>query len=424
MSYYGADGRLRAADARQVRIADDGHFHWYRTNFDEYFYDALGRRVLVRSRRHCAGTPVNNECVMDFVRRTVWDGDQELWEIQMPTDQSGVSPENDTAPLGDRQQSGNGGAYVDPNPYWGRVAYTHGAGLDQPLSVTRFGYGDQLTADVSFRALAPFSIIPLWDLAGTPVVGTYGSGERVYAPGGRPISATWPFTIFAYQRDKVTRTSWHGTLLEDKRDFTGTSYRRNRYYDGQTGRFTQEDPIGLAGGLNAYGFANGDPVGYSDPYGLSPEDQQPGPRPSARMRGCGQERLCQALVAHLERRDSRTMVLSAATFADVVRVAENDRNARVTATVPARGRPGVDVRVVSFYGTKYENAIGSGSLLYKDGEAIGFRDTWDFEPRPWTGEGSRGIIGELKTRAAAASLPPNTPAFRVIYDKPETTTAQ
>ena len=26
--------------------------------------------------------------------------------------------------------------------------------------------------------------------------------------------------------------------------------------------------MGLAGGLNAYGFANGDPVAYSDPFGL------------------------------------------------------------------------------------------------------------------------------------------------------------
>jgi hypothetical protein len=34
------------------------------------------------------------------------------------------------------------------------------------------------------------------------------------------------------------------------------------------GPFTQEDPLGLAGGLNVYGFANGDPVTYSDPFGL------------------------------------------------------------------------------------------------------------------------------------------------------------
>ncbi len=45
---------------------------------------------------------------------------------------------------------------------------------------------------------------------------------------------------------------------------------RNRYYDAKQGRFTQEDPIGLAGGMNVYGFANGDPVNFSDPFGLCP----------------------------------------------------------------------------------------------------------------------------------------------------------
>lgn len=39
-------------------------------------------------------------------------------------------------------------------------------------------------------------------------------------------------------------------------------------YDALTGRFTQEDPIGLAGGLNLYGYANGDPVNFADPFGL------------------------------------------------------------------------------------------------------------------------------------------------------------
>jgi RHS repeat-associated protein len=45
-------------------------------------------------------------------------------------------------------------------------------------------------------------------------------------------------------------------------------YRRERYYEPTSGRFTQEDPIGLAGGLNLYGFAGGDPVNFSDPFGL------------------------------------------------------------------------------------------------------------------------------------------------------------
>jgi RHS repeat-associated protein len=63
-----------------------------------------------------------------------------------------------------------------------------------------------------------------------------------------------------------------GSLVEGSRDFSGLMYRRNRYLDGASGQFTQPDPIGLAGGLNLYGFANGDPVSYSDPYGLSAEE--------------------------------------------------------------------------------------------------------------------------------------------------------
>jgi RHS repeat-associated protein len=62
-----------------------------------------------------------------------------------------------------------------------------------------------------------------------------------------------------------------GSLILNKRDLTGNIYMRNRYYDPQSGRFSQEDPIGLAGGLNLYGFAAGDPLNYYDPFGLCPK---------------------------------------------------------------------------------------------------------------------------------------------------------
>jgi RHS repeat-associated protein len=41
-----------------------------------------------------------------------------------------------------------------------------------------------------------------------------------------------------------------------------------RDYDAETGRWTLQDPIGLAGGVNLYGFAGGDPVNFTDPFGL------------------------------------------------------------------------------------------------------------------------------------------------------------
>jgi uncharacterized protein RhaS with RHS repeats len=39
------------------------------------------------------------------------------------------------------------------------------------------------------------------------------------------------------------------------------------------GSLSQQDPIGIAGGLNLYGYANGDPINFSDPFGLSPCDE-------------------------------------------------------------------------------------------------------------------------------------------------------
>ena len=57
------------------------------------------------------------------------------------------------------------------------------------------------------------------------------------------------------------------------KDRTGLRYQRNRYYDPQSGQFTQQDPLGIAGGLNLYGFAGGDPINFSDPFGLCPEGE-------------------------------------------------------------------------------------------------------------------------------------------------------
>ncbi len=51
-------------------------------------------------------------------------------------------------------------------------------------------------------------------------------------------------------------------------DGTGLYYYRARYYDAALKRFVSEDPIGLAGGINVYGYVDGDPINLTDPLGL------------------------------------------------------------------------------------------------------------------------------------------------------------
>ncbi|MGQ7249269.1 RHS repeat-associated core domain-containing protein [Halomonas sp. V046] len=57
---------------------------------------------------------------------------------------------------------------------------------------------------------------------------------------------------------------------------TGLHYNRFRYYDPEIGRFTTQDPIGLAGGTNLYQYAP-NPTGWVDPLGLSGCENKCGP---------------------------------------------------------------------------------------------------------------------------------------------------
>ena len=234
------------------RLTSDTWYYQHVGGLEEYRYDALGRRVLRRFRgdRKWTGT----EWIMDGeIVRYVYDGEQILYEIRMrgQDSSSAITLELDFDPhLGD--------------PRYGTVQYTHGLALDRPLSVARLdnvflgdGKGQTVFLHENYRGYFD--------------KGTLSNGRRdggLVNWRGRRLS-----TIPESQSPYGTGSEgfpFFGSLLDVQTDGSAQVYMRNRYYDPGTGRFTQEDPIGLAGGLNLYGFAKGDPVNFSDPFGLCP----------------------------------------------------------------------------------------------------------------------------------------------------------
>jgi RHS repeat-associated protein len=241
---YGVDNRLLAAnysvDTTPTPPNQPNYKVYHRT--ETYRYDALGRRVWMQMLRdtalnNCQDHDRSSGC-RNEVTRTVWDGDQIVYELRAPADTITNLGENDNA----------------SGVYNGRVGYTNVPallGLDQPLDLFK----------------SSTVVIPYTDWRGRFDKGTCPAilCTGIEFAGGAE-------TVFHNQSPGSNGPpSWYGNVIADLRDGSGFEYRRNRYYDPQTGRFTTEDPLGLAGGLNLYGFANGDPANFGDPFGLWPE---------------------------------------------------------------------------------------------------------------------------------------------------------
>ena len=140
------------------------------------------------------------------------------------------------------------------------VRNVHGLTLDEPLAVTA---DNGRIINYNWRGQGMSSVF-LDGRAGDVSLGN--TATQVDWP-----AATQAETYFAASPDAApsnTAKRWLGTFVANGQGTTGMLYRRNRYFDPKSGQFTQADPIGIAGGMNVFGFANGDPVNFSDPFGL------------------------------------------------------------------------------------------------------------------------------------------------------------
>ncbi|AHE72928.1 hypothetical protein M942_11850 [Enterobacter ludwigii] len=104
-------------------------------------------------------------------------------------------------------------------------------------------------------------------------------------PTGKPVSTrfVWEGVNSAWGkllRESETQVSGYSQNLRMQGQYldreTGLHYNLFRYYDPDCGRFTQQDPIGLVGGINLYQYAP-NALGWVDPWGLKCKSTEDGP---------------------------------------------------------------------------------------------------------------------------------------------------
>jgi RHS repeat-associated protein len=235
---YDAVGN-RLSSAASASYAYDASNELTSTSTASYSYDHNGNMV---SKTDSSGTTVYN-----------WDFENRLSSIVLP---AGGTITFNYDPFGRRiQKSGPGGSIIYLYNEAGMVEeldqtgnplarYVRGTDDDELLAETRLG----TTVYYEQDGLGSVTSLSTSEgmLANTYVYDSFG---RLNATAGSAIN---PFQYTARDFDSET----------------GLQYYRARYYDPTIGRFINEDPIGIEGGINAYAYVHNRPTDLNDPFGL------------------------------------------------------------------------------------------------------------------------------------------------------------
>jgi RHS repeat-associated protein len=125
------------------------------------------------------------------------------------------------------------------------------------------------------RPIAEFNAGKLYflhdDRLGTPQVATDSTQATVWVGNYQPFGALSASSQTALLGQDIRFPGQENDLE------TGLYHNGFRNYMPGLGRYLESDPGGLAGGLNTYAYANGNPVKFTDPLGLcSADENQPG----------------------------------------------------------------------------------------------------------------------------------------------------
>lgn len=140
----------------------------------------------------------------------------------------------------------------------------------QPIRRYMFGAGkDDVEGHIEFSELAGHVFDNSKAGWYTYLKDQVGTVYKVYSDYGKQVVDTRAYDTFGniIQRTGASKGNlgFQGKYYDQE---SGLYYFYNRYYNSSTGRFINEDPIGLNGGLNMYAFVFNNPANLIDPFGL------------------------------------------------------------------------------------------------------------------------------------------------------------
>lgn len=218
-----------------------------------YFYDSLGNRVKDSTTNPLSG---KRKFFYNAIGQLV--GDSAFWDNGAGFQWMGSLNVFRYNAVGRRVKVSNNPSYYvafdGPNVVrlrgGGRAwRYVHGPGVDDPLvaidSVTGSWTKYYYLTDGRGRQLA-FTDSQGYD---------YQSSLAYTQNGGNHAGG-------------ITNSNGYANARSETPEAPKLSSYRHRYYDQQSGRWTQEDPIGIGGGVNLYAYAGNNPATFTDPFGL------------------------------------------------------------------------------------------------------------------------------------------------------------
>lgn len=245
-----------------------------------YFYDAFGRRIGKNVIDLATLTQLPDGGI-DFDKtrhsptRFIWDGDRMLQEIQAGHARTIVYDPGSFVPLAHIIQPVRAGALPwqrsPPDEFPLRWMEQRNrsmmlASADVPDDA-KAALRAEMGKNSPYRNEAMQLHLFITDHLGTPVrmldAGTHQAlWEREQDPWGNTLSERWHPKL---EKSYLPALRFQGQQADWE---TGLYYNRHRYYDPGMHRYVSQDPIGILGGLNVYGYVGANPVQWVDPLGL------------------------------------------------------------------------------------------------------------------------------------------------------------